>query len=81
MYNPLIIDLDQKKDIDLEKSINDLSKKYIMAAKTGNGTLCFQLQTIIEQYKEELKNRNLNRSKKINVNDQDTDLGNLINID
>lgn len=81
MFNPLLADLSTIKDIDIEKSITDLSKKYQIAARIGNNQLCFQIQIMIEQYQDELRSRNFNRSKKININDRETDLDTLINID
>ena len=81
MFNPLSPDLTQMKELDLEKSIADLGKRYIIAARGGNGQLCFQIQIMLEQYKEEMASRHRDRSKKINVRDQEKDLDKLINID
>jgi hypothetical protein len=81
MFNPLSPDLSQLKELDIEKSIADLSKRYAIAARGGNNQLCFQVQLILEQYKEELASRHRDRSKKINVRDQEKDIDNLINID
>jgi hypothetical protein len=81
MFNPLTPDLTQIKEIDLEKTITELSKRYVIASKIGNGQLCFQIQVMIEQYKEEMASRYKDQYKKINMRDQEKDLDSLINID
>lgn len=80
MYNPLIPDPKDIKDADLDNKIADLNKKYLIAARSGNGSLCEQILTIIEQYKEEQKKRFSEKSQKVLVKDQDRNLDNLINI-
>jgi len=78
MFHPLIPDLKDVKDIDLEKKVHDLSNKYSIAAESGNGYLCDQIIVILTQYKEEQQKRFNEKSKR--VKDQDINLDNLINI-
>lgn len=80
MYNPLISDPKDIKDADLDNKIADLNKKYLIAARSGNGLLCEQILTIIEQYREEQKKRFAEKNKQVTVKDQTKNLDNLINI-
>jgi hypothetical protein len=80
MFNPLLPDLKEIKDQDIENKIAELSKKYSIAARSGNGSLCQQISITLEQYKDEMRRRLLEKSTKITVNNQDQDLDNLINI-
>lgn len=80
MFNPLIPDLKNVKDQDLEIKINDLTKKYFIAARSGNGDLCNQIALTIEQYKDEQRRRIFEKSTKVQVNKEDRDLDNLINV-
>ena len=43
MFHPLVNDLSDIKDIDLENQINQLGRKYAIAAKSGNSGLCNQI--------------------------------------
>lgn len=80
MYNPLISDPKDIKDADLDSKIADLNKKYLIAARSGNGYMCEQILTIVEQYKEEQKRRFAEKNKEVTVKDQTRNLDNLINI-
>jgi hypothetical protein len=63
MFNPLIPDLSELKTTDLEAKINELSKKYYIAARSGNGHLANQLVVAIDMYRAELQAKNLAASK------------------
>ena len=80
MYNPLISDPKDIKDADLDNKIADLNKKYLIAARSGNGYLCEQILTIVEQYREEQKKRFAEKNKQVAIKDQTKNLDNLINI-
>jgi hypothetical protein len=80
MYNPLISDPKDIKDADLDNKILDLNKKYLIAVRSGNVSLCEQILTIIEQYREEQKKRFAEKNKQINLKDQNINLDSLINI-
>jgi hypothetical protein len=77
MEHPFQEDFSELKDIEIEQKIQDISKKYWIAYKTGNKDLLTQLDTFLIIYKQELSKRYLERSK-----DQfNGDLDQLINVD
>lgn len=80
MFNPLIDDISNLKDSDIELKIADLNKKYYIAAKMGNGGVCQQILAIIEQYKQEQQKRYYDKIKKVSVNKEDKDLNDLIKV-
>ena len=80
MFHPLVSNLSDIKDIDLENQINQLGRKYSIAARSGNRGLCNQIVIVLEQYKDEQRNRLLDKSKKINLKNENKDLDDLINI-
>lgn len=80
MFHPLLPDLSSLKDSDLEIKISELSKKYHIAARSGNGSLCSQIIIALEEYKSELQRRLLEQSKVVMKN-QNKDLDDLINVE
>lgn len=78
MFNPLIQDLTKIKNEDLEQKITELMKKYLIAARFGQGTVCEQISIILEQYKQEQHRRYLELTKKTIKN---TNLDDYINVD
>lgn len=80
MYHPLINDPRKIKDQDLEDKIQELSKKYYLAARMGQGGVCTQILAALEMYKEEASRR---RSESMNalMKKQNKDLDDLINVD
>lgn len=52
--HPLVNDLSDLKDIEIENKILDLSKKYY---QTHNSNLQYQIRLLLDVYNEELKNR------------------------
>lgn len=80
MFNPLMSDMSALKDIDVDNKITELHKKYLIAAKSGNGGLCSQIIVAINTFREEQQRRLLEKSK-ISLKNQDKDMGDLINID
>ena len=48
MFHPLLSNVTEIKDLDLENKINDLGKKYSFAARSGNGGLCSQILLVLE---------------------------------
>jgi len=79
MFNPLINDFKDLKVTDLENKISDLSKKYFIAARSGNGELAKQIAVALEMYRSELQTRNLATNQIPTANGK-TDLDSLINI-
>ena len=68
------------KDSDLEANIVDLSKKYFIAARSGNNGLIHQILLMLNAYKEE-QNRRQNQASADLLKKQDKDLDDLINVD
>lgn len=78
MFNPLLPDLSKIKNEDLENKINELMKKYFIAAKFSQGTVCQQISILLETYKEEQSRRHQETMKKTVKNNN---LDDYINID
>lgn len=76
MFHPLIDDLTELKDQDVENKLIELNKKYYTAARLGSKDLLTQLSTAITIYREELSKRYSRKLKQA-----DDDLGQLINVD
>jgi hypothetical protein len=79
MYNPLIENPLNLKDADLENKILDLTKKYHIAARMGQGAVCSQIVTILESLKEEQLRRGREMLKKTQSS-QDKNLDDLIKV-
>lgn len=77
MFNPLVDDLSDLKDNEIEEKVIELNKKYFVASRLGNTSLLTQLSTFITIYKQELSVRYAKRTREQN----DDDLGQLINVD
>lgn len=57
MFNPLMPDLREVKDQELENKLHELTKKYWIAARGGNGGLAQQILVALESYKDEMRRR------------------------
>ncbi len=77
MIHPLAEDLNSLKEPELETKIQDLSKKYFMAA--NNQAVQQQIILLLDMYKLELQSR---RQKlwEDQYQKRDTDLDSLINV-
>lgn len=73
MNHPLVDNLQDLTDAELQTRISDLSTKYW---QTSNPSVHAQMGLILDQLKEEFRLR----SSKNNNNDEQKDLDNLINI-
>lgn len=80
MYHPLLDDPRRLKDQDLENKIQELSKKYYLAARMGQGSVCAQILTALEMFKAELQRRQMESMQSL-VKKQNKDLDDLINVD
>lgn len=79
MFNPLIPDLSKIKNEELENKIQELMKKYFIASKFGQGTVCDQITIWLNAYKSEQQRRNEENNKKLLQKSKDYD--DLINVD
>ena len=79
MFNPFVDNLSELKIPDLEAKITELSKKYFIAANSGNGHLAEQILVVLDQYRVELRTRNLSQTN-LPTRLGDTDIDDLIKI-
>ena len=75
-FNPLVHSFDNLSDIELEEKILELNKKFWM---THNPQVKEQITAILDMYKAEMEGRRA-KAKKINSQDGDNSLDNLLNI-
>ena len=57
LYNPLLPDPSTLKDGELDERINELSRKYHIAARTGMTQVIPQILMALEMYKIEMSKR------------------------
>ena len=79
MFNPLLPDLSSLKNEDIDNKINELMRKYTIAAKSGQGIVCQQIIVILETYKAEQQKRHIAGSQKLL--DQGKNLDDFVNVD
>jgi hypothetical protein len=79
MFHPLLPNTANLTAVELENKVNELTKKYWIAARSGNGGLCDQILMALEAYKSELQIKNSNINK-IPTQNGGVDLDGLINI-
>lgn len=80
MYHPLLDDPTLLKDQDLELKILDLSKKYHIAARMGQGSACQQIIIALNMYREEQSRRQYELIQRT-IAKQNKGLGDLINVE
>jgi hypothetical protein len=76
-FHPFEGDLSQLKDNEVEDKLNELNRKYFLAARLGNRELLTQIATFVTIYKQEMSKRYLSKSQ----GQLDNDLDQLINVD
>lgn len=79
MYHPLLSDPRTLKDQDLENKILDLGKKYMIAARLGQGGACQQILIALETYKDEQRRRQFETAQEL-LRKQNKGLDDLINV-
>ena len=79
MFNPLLPSTADLKISDLENKISELTRKYMIAARSGNGALAQQVLFVLEEYKAALQSKLL--AAKPPTPNGNSDLDKLINID
>ncbi len=77
MIHPLAVNLSSLKEPELETKIQDLSKKYFMAA--NNLAVQQQIILLLDMYKSELQTRRQKLWEE-QYQKRDTDLDSLINV-
>lgn len=81
MFNPLLENPSKLKDQDLENKILDLSRKYQIALRLGQGGLAQQIVLSLDTYKTELQRRQYESMKEIQEKQKKQGLDDLINVD
>lgn len=81
MFNPLVENTSKIKDQDLEKKILDLSQKYNIAMRLGQGGLAHQIAVTLEQYRYEYQQRQASAMKKLEEKQKEQGIDDLINVD
>lgn len=77
MFNPLVDSFNDLSDSEIEESISSLSRKYF---QTQNPHVQAQITAVLEMYKDEMRLRNARAMQRLNANNGENDLDNLINI-
>lgn len=77
MFNPLMPDLRDVKDQELETKLHELTKKYWISARGGNGALAQQILVALESYKDEMRRRQVEQQRSL-MEKQNKDLDDLI---
>ena len=82
MFHPLLPNLTEVKDAELDLKISELNNKYGIAARTGNGGLCSQILLSLDHYQNEKQRRVFEKYNKVTMKGKDgeQDLDDLINI-
>lgn len=79
MFNPLMDNLSDFKDEELNSKIAELIKKYNIALKMGNGALIQQIVVALDSLQAENLRRQNEASKRL-LEKQNKDLDGLINV-
>jgi hypothetical protein len=79
MFHPLLANPGKLKDADLDNKINELTKKYYIAARMGQGGVANQIAIALEMYRTEQYQRQIDMTQKV-AKKQDRDLDDLINV-
>jgi len=77
MFNPLVDNFDTLSDSEIENKISELSRKYFISR---NPQLQQQISTILEMYKQEMQSRQAKQKLKMQEQNGDNGLDNLINV-
>ena len=80
MFHPLLGDLSKLKDADVEAKVMDLTRKYHIAMRLGQGSAAQQVCMALDSYREELMKRQ-QKSIKSTMTKDNKDLDDLINVD
>ena len=80
LFNPLLGNPAELKDADLEAKINELTRKYTIAARTGMNQVLPQLALALEIYRDELTKRG-QESLKTTARKANGNLDDLINVE
>ena len=77
MFNPLVSDFSELTDAQVDEKIMELGRKYWM---THNPDVQAQIAVLLEMYKEESRTRQAIAYQRMNDQNGDNGLDNLINV-
>ena len=77
MFNPLVDSFEQLNDVEVEKKMLDLQRKYFM---THNPQLQTQIAAILDMYREEVRARRARQYQQQQEQNGKSGLDSLINI-
>lgn len=80
MFHPLALDPRKLKDQDLDDKIQELSKKFHLASRMGQGGVCTQILSVLDMYKAESQRRHQENMQSL-IKKQNRDLDDLINVE
>jgi hypothetical protein len=81
MFNPLLENPSKLKDQDLENKILDLSRKYGIAMRLGQGGVAQQIVITLDAYRMEQQTRQIESMKTIQEKQKKQGLDDLINVE
>jgi hypothetical protein len=81
MFNPLIENPSKLKDQDLENKILDLSRKYGIAMRLGQGGVAQQIVITLDAYRMEQQARQMEAMKTLQEKQKKQGLDDLINVE
>jgi hypothetical protein len=77
MFNPLVDSFEELTDAQIDESIRSLSQKYF---QSNNPQVQQQISTLLEMYRLEQQARNAKAMQKLQSNNGEEGLDNLINV-
>ena len=81
MFHPLLENITKIKDQELENKIMDLTNKYHIAMRLGQGGVAQQIVITLDAYKIEQENRRADSMKEIQARQKKQGLDDLVNVD
>jgi hypothetical protein len=81
MFHPLLENITKIKDQELENKIMDLTNKYHIAMRLGQGGVAQQIVITLEAYRSEQEHRRADSMKEIQARQKKQGLDDLVNVD
>jgi hypothetical protein len=81
MFNPLLPDLTKLKDQELEDKILELSQKYHISLRLGQGSVAQQIVLTLDAYKIEQQQRQAEKMSELMNKQKKQGLDDLVNVD
>lgn len=81
MFHPLLENVSKLKDQELENKIMDLTNKYHIAMRLGQGGVAQQIVITLEAYRVEQQTRQAESIREMDKRQKKQGLSDLINVD